>query len=425
MKLLHRRTFLGGMAAALGSFGVACGPPIEKKGFPLGVAAGDATPDGALLWTLYNGEEALDVVVWPEAGELTGQRRMPAPDVEGFIIADFTGLRPGTWYNFHFEGPSGETSPIGRFRTALAPGQLEKLTFAATSCIKHGNSYAALGDAGSRTDIDAFIFLGDAVYTDGAKSLEDFRKKWSRGLGEPEYTGLRGSTSLISLWDDHELRNNWEKGNVKPGMLDAARRAFLEHQPLRQNAAQPNRYWRSIKWGDTAELFVLDARSERDRKAGHYLSPEQLDWLIKSVQTSTAKFKLILNTVPIGPFDTALFAPFSSDCWLAFPEQRNELLSRLEATGAKGVLIVSGDFHFGCFGRANRAGTPGYGLYETLVGPGANHPNPSPTYPHGDPWEFSTAKKNYATFELDPFTEQARVRFHSEDGRVLFDRVLT
>jgi alkaline phosphatase D len=427
MNLLHRRTFLGGMAAAFGALGTfGCGQPVDKKGtFPLGVAAGDATPDGILLWTNYNGEEALDAVVWPEAGELTSQIRLAAHEEEGFIITEVSGLKAGTWYNFHFAAPSGETSPIGRFRTALAPGQLEKLTFAATSCIKHGNSYGALGDAAGRQDIDAFIFLGDAVYTDGAKSLADFRQKWAQGLGEPEYTSLRGSTSMVALWDDHEVRNNWENDSVDPALLDGARRAFLEHQPIRQNAEKPMRYWRSIKWGDTAELFILDARSERNRASGQYLSPEQLDWLVNGVATSTAKFKLILNTVPIGAFDSALFKPFQTDCWLAFPEQRNEFLTRVEATGAKGVIIVSGDFHFGCFGRANRPGTPGYGLFEVLVGPGANHPNPSPTYPHGDPWEFSTAMKNYTTFELDPFTEQMHLRMHGEDGKILFERVLS
>lgn len=409
-----------GLASTLGCAGL----KVSNNPFPLGVAAGDAQADGALLWTLYGGEEALDAVVWPENGALE-PRRVPAPDEEGFAIVEVTGLDPGTWYLYRFEGPGGALSPTGRFRTALAPGALETITFAATSCIKHGHSYAALGHAANRTDLDAFIFLGDAVYTDGAKSLEDFRRKWALGLGEPEYVGLRGSTSLISLWDDHEVRNNWEGGSVKPALIDNARRAFLEHQPMGKNAERPLNYWRSIKWGNTAELFVLDARSERDRKNGLYLSKEQLDWVLNGVAQSTATFKLILNTVPIGDFHSALFSPFMDDCWLAYPEQRAALLSGLEATGAEGVMIVSGDFHFACFGRAGKRGQPGYSLFEALVGPGANKPNPSPTYPHGDPWEFSSAVSNYTSFELNPHTRQARVRYHAGDGRTLFDRVLT
>ena len=181
---------------------------------------------------------------------------------------------------------------------------------------------------------------------------------------------LRGSTSLITQWDDHEVRNNWEGDSVDADLLTSARRAFLEHQPFRRNEARPLRYWRSLKWGKTAELFILDSRSERDRARGEYLSPEQLDWLVKGVEQSDAVFKLILNTVPIGAFDAPFFAPFSEDNWQGFPAQREELLTRLEATGAQGVMFLSGDFHFACFGRVAKSG-PGSTLFEALVGPGA------------------------------------------------------
>ena len=420
MKLLHRRTVLAGLAGAFATAG--CGPRLELS-FPLGVASGDAVADGALLWTHYTGEDALDVVVWPETEDLATPRREPAPDAEGFAVVELSGLEPGTWYLFRFESTLGQLSPTGRFRTALAPDALEVITFGATSCIKHGHSYATLARAAERTDLDAFIFLGDAVYTDGASSLADFRRKWADGLRGPEYLALRGSTSLITQWDDHEVRNNWEGDTVKPELIGSARRAFLEHQPLRQDTTRPLRFWRSLQWGRTAELFILDARSERDRARGHYLSPEQLEWLIQGVAASPATFKLILNTVPIGAFDQPFFAPFNDDNWQGFPEQREALLRGLEKAGTPGVLFVSGDFHFACFGRTAKQG-PGSTLFEALVGPGANKPNPLPAYPSGDPWEFSSAVNNYTTFELDPFSREATIRYHAGDGRLLFKRVV-
>ncbi len=421
MKLLHRRTVIAGLAGAFAT--TACGPLAQQR-YPLGVAAGDAVVDGALLWTHYTGDDALDVVVWPETGDLKTQRRQPAPDEEGFAVVELTGLAPGTWYLFRFESTQGERSPVGRFRTALAADALEVVTFGATSCIKHGHSYAALGHAADRTDLDAFIFLGDSVYTDGASDLLEFRRKWADGLRGPEYQALRGSTSLITQWDDHEVRNNWEGDTVKPELLAPARRAFLEHQPIGQHADRPLRFWRSLQWGRTAELFVLDARSERNRSRGEYLSPEQLDWLIKGVASSPATFKLILNTVPIGAFDQPFFAPFNDDNWQGFPQQRETLLRGLENSGTRGVMFVSGDFHFACFGRVAKQG-PGSTLFEALVGPGANKPNPLPAYPSGDPWEFSSAVNNYTTFRLDPFSGEARVRYHAGDGRTLFERVVS
>lgn len=420
MRALSRRTVLAGLAGALATTGCA---PQTTVPFPLGVAAGDATPGGALLWTHFTGWDALEVVVWHEGDELTPPLRQAAPSEEGFAVVEVAGLQAGTWYLFRFQSEEGVRSPQGRFRTALAADALEVLTFGATSCIKHGFSYDTLARASERSDLDAFIFLGDAVYTDGASTLGDFRRKWGQGLGGPEYAALRGSTSLIAQWDDHEVRNNWEGDTVNPNLLANARRAFLEHQPIRQDAARPLRFWRTLTWGRTVEFFILDGRSERDRALHQYLSPEQLEWLISGVTASPATFKLILNTVPIGAFDSPFFKPFSEDNWQGYPEQREALLSGLEASGATGVIFVSGDFHFACFGRVAKEG-PGSSLFEALVGPGAQSPNPLPAYPSGDPWEFSSAVNNYTSFELDPFTRKARVRYHAGDGRILFERTV-
>jgi alkaline phosphatase D len=343
MRALRRRTVLAGLAGTFATAG--CAPFALKPGFPLGVAAGDALPGGALLWTHFTGDDALDVVVWPEAGDPSPPRRQAAPDEDGFAVIEVSGLAPGTWYLFRFESAGGLVSPNGRFRTALAPDALEVVTIGATSCIKNTHKYDALARAAERTDLDAFVFLGDAVYTDGSSTLSDFRRKWAEGLGGPEYVALRGSTSMVTQWDDHEVRNNWEGDAVDEKLLTAARRAFLEHQPLRQDPARPLRFWRQLTWGRTAELFILDVRSERDRAQGQYLSPEQLDWLVSSVTSSPAAFKLILNTVPIGAFDSPFFAPFNEDNWQGFPAQREELLRGLEASGATGVIFVSGDFH--------------------------------------------------------------------------------
>ncbi len=420
MTTLRRRTVLAGLA---GAFASGCLPRLGSGLFPLGVASGDALPDGALLWTHFTGPDALELLVWPEQGDAGAAQRQPASGEDGFCVIEVGGLQPGTWHLFRFESENGVRSPLGRFRTALAPDALEVVTFGATSCIKHGHRYDTLARAAERTDLDAFVFLGDSVYTDGAASLTDFRRKWAEGLGGPEYLALRGSTSLITQWDDHEVRNNWEGDSVDEQLLTNARRAFLEHQPIRQEETHPLRFWRTIKWGKTAELFILDARSERDRERGEYVSPEQLEWLIDGVTKSDAVFKLILNTVPIGAFDGPFFAPFSEDNWQGYPMQRLELLTRLEEAGTPGVLFVSGDFHFACFGRVAKRG-PGSTLFEALVGPGAQGPNPLPAYPNGDPWEFSSAVNNYTSFQLDPFTRQALIRYHAGNGRILFERVV-
>jgi alkaline phosphatase D len=415
---VSRRTVLAGLAASLAASGCGVG---ASPSFPLGVATGDVSPNSALLWTKYTRLDALQLRVWPEIGDVMTAPLRPVESVDGFVLVELKDLLPGQWHRFQFESADGEVSPLGRFRTALAPDALETVTFGATSCIKAGHSYAALGHASRREDLDAFIFLGDTVYTDGAFTLDEYREKWTKGLKGDDYQALRGSTSLVSIWDDHEVRNNWQGDDVDAQLLDHARRAFLEHQPLRRDPINPDRFWRSLKWGRTAEIFVLDGRSERVRSRGEYLSKDQLDWVLTGVNESDAVFKLVINAVPIGSFDSAFFAPFNDDNWQVYPEQRSQLLEGLEK--ASRTMIVSGDFHLGCFGRCARSG-PGSSLFEALVGPGANAPNPLPTYPRGDPYEFSTALSSYSSFELNPDSGQATVRYHAGNGRTLFERTL-
>lgn len=151
---LSRRMVLAGMAGALAG----CRPSLSTPSFPLGVASGDASADGALLWTQYTGEDALEVLVWPESDPALAVKQ-PAPALEGYVVLEIDGLAPGAWHRFRFESADGQLSPEGRFRTALGPDALEVITLGATSCIKVGSSYAALGHAAERSDLDAFIFL--------------------------------------------------------------------------------------------------------------------------------------------------------------------------------------------------------------------------------------------------------------------------
>ena len=412
MKLGRREVLVG-----LGAVAAGCATQGPTGAFPLGVATGDAGPEGAILWTFSPGASALSTLVWRESeGADRATRRDVTPD-EGFALVELDGLDAATWYRYRFERPSGEASAEGRFRTALAADSSAPLIIGATSCIKSGYSYAALARAAERTDLDAFIFLGDAVYTDGSSSVADFRSKWADGLGAPEYLALRGSTSLITQWDDHEVRNDWNGDTVDPKLRATARKVFLEHQPMRAGS----KLWRKLSWGKTAELFVLDCRSERDAKNGNYISPEQLDWLTRGLVESQAVFKLVLNTVPIGSFDTPFFAPFNGDNWQGFPKQRNELLQAIDDSGVKGVIFLSGDFHLASSGQVSRSG-PGSTLPEFLVGPGAQGPNPVPSYPGPPQWDFSSAVNNYTTFELDPLTGVATVRYHSGQGLVIFEK---
>ena len=102
--------------------------------------------------------------------------------------------------------------------------------------------------------------------------------------------------------------------------------------------------WKSIRFGHTAEVFVLDSRSERRpsslaSSAPTYISARQLDWLKGALMASPCVFKVMLNSVPISQFP---FSVFNLDGWAAYAAQRRELLEFVDAN-VKGVVWLSGD----------------------------------------------------------------------------------
>lgn len=407
-------------------------PGPASPRFPFGVASGEAGPDAALLWTLHEGSGSLKVRLWREDGGAAPRVEPVAPGDDGFVHHRVAGLEPGAWYRFAFfeldgsgadagldgGAPSGEgVSDTGRFRAAFAPGTLAPLRLGAVSCTHQDAPLGTLVHAAGRGDLDAFMLLGDTLYADGAVDLPGYRQMWRRLLERAPVRALRQATSLVATWDDHEVANNFGGDTVPPAQLQAGRRALFEHLPIAQNPEAPERLWRSFRWGATAELFVLDCRGERNGAAGEYVSRAQLDWLKAGLVSSPARFKVILNSVPITAFPGLFFDLAAADRWEGVPAQRTELLRFVDEARVPGVLWVSGDFHMACAGRVALEG-PGARAVELLVGPGGQFKNPSPSYPGPPQFDFAAGIDNYATIDLDPALMTARVQYVTDRGAV-------
>jgi alkaline phosphatase D len=412
---LDRRQLLAGLVAVSCRAPSAAEPGPVSQAFPLGVASGEATATGAFVWTGYFGsdpvtlelsrggvvEQTLGVVI--DAGTHTG-------------LVSLGSLTPYTDYTFEFVA-GGVRSGVGHFRTA--PLEARRLRVGAASCLNQAYALTPLLRAAEQ-DLDVFLLLGDTLYADGAKSEADFRLKWQWALERFPQRTLRASTSVIATWDDHEIINNVSGDAVDGSLIGAARDAFYAYQPLRRGPT----IWRKRSWGPTLDVFVLDCRGERNHATGEYLSAAQFDWLTTGLAASTARFKLIMNSVPISEYQGALFEPFASDRWEGFPEQRKAVLDFIDQRAIPGVVWVTGDFHMGVAGRVSESG-PGSTQHEFAVGPAGQAANPAFSYPGPPQFDFSTAYDNVTVFDLDPDTGQARVTFFDGDGKVLFDRVYT
>lgn len=410
--------------------------PLAATTFPLGLMAGSMDATRAVATCVIEGAIAAKLVVWRGEGEATRIVHEASVDArEGYLKAAIEGLSPGTEYRYAFVTADGAgRSETGRFRTPFEAGCRAPVRFAATTCTKT-HPYRSLSLA-AQHDVDAFVHLGDMSYNDGAETLDEFRAKWKASIADDGYRAILAKAGLYITWDDHEYRNNtgWQTGSA--ASREAFKRAFFELLPVEEGPG--GRLWRSHRFGDSVELFVLDSRSERkpDTRSGpdaEYLSKAQMDWLVVGLKASRAHFKVLMSSVPLANFPDPWLA--QDDRWEGYAAQRSRLLAEIEANGIRNVWSLSGDFHVGAVLRLEREGF-GAKMWDILVGPGANGPNPlevmyrsSPrdaeSIAPADQFKYLGGRHAATLLDFDPVADEVRVRFlDAENGAALFDERL-
>lgn len=313
---ISRRTLLrtGGSAAAgivlLGHASTArATPPFTGNPFSLGVASGDPTPDGIVLWTRLAPAPLEDGGLTPE---IYGVRYELAADVDFRTIvrrgsvqalpeeahtvhAEIAGLQPETpyWYRFKF---GTEVSRVGRTRTAPAAGTTPRelpFTFAFVSCQNYSNGfYPAYGDIAAQEDeLQLVVHLGDYIYEGpgtGANhmpgrdhvpahellSLNDYRTRHALYKTDPDLQAAHAALPFLMTWDDHEFKDNYANLDLDPNeplenvekRRAAAYLAYWEHSPLsrmRKPVGKDMNLYRRAHWGALAAFHVLDTRQYR------------------------------------------------------------------------------------------------------------------------------------------------------------------
>lgn len=464
---LTRRQILG--AASAGALIAACGepapPPDERRTaapepepvdgaspwaldpaavaedaarFPFGVHAGAMTHAGVRLSTVHDG--ALVLRVWrerPTGERLLAHERRVEPAGRALEL-DVPGLGAG-WYQYAFFAEDGAfRSPIGRFRTAFAPGDLRPLTVVGLTCTQMRNRTFPAVEQSAALGADLFVHLGDLAYCDGAVTADEYRAKWREVFDEGSYKKAFARAGYYYTWDDHEFANNFDPTKLDPAQLATAK--SVVHEILAIEADEQGRIWRSYRWGDTAEFFVLDCRTERDPSSrmgpdARYLSPEQFAWLEAALVASPCRFKIILNSVPMTNFPE-LWALGEPDRWSGYQAARARLLGHLERNRVTGVVFLSGDYHCSFIAKVEPTGWASRYL-DIAVGPSGNGPNPAAvladagftpreevfpaaTFMYGSSvWPATTALR------FDPLNDELHARFvDAETNAVLFDAVL-
>ncbi|WP_433526485.1 alkaline phosphatase D family protein [Nocardia pseudovaccinii] len=418
-----RRTLLeGGAAATVAAFAVATPARAEGPVFRHGVASGDPLPNSVIIWTRVTvsddampgsgiGESA--AVRW----ELAADERFASVIASGMATAtvdydhtvkiDVTDLQPGSAYFYRFTA-FGVHSPVGRARTAPATSAaVDRLRFGVVSCSNWEAGYfGAYRHLADRTDLDAIVHLGDYIYeygrgkyggrsgavrphepADEIVTLADYRIRHAQYKTDPDLLALHARVPFICTWDDHEFADNaWSGGanNHDPAAEGdwqqrraASARAYLEWMPVRASSSGADvQIYRRLRFGNLAELSMLDLRSYRDHEvepvagwrevdnpARTITGKAQMEWLTAGLASAPVQWKLVGNSVmiaplvfpPLEPATTEAITtmvgvprsgvPANADQWDGYTTDRRTLFQSIADQQVGDVVFLTGDIH--------------------------------------------------------------------------------
>jgi len=387
---------------------------VGDRPFALGVASGDPDANSVVLWTRLridtnepgpfaerDFEVALDVARDEAFGELVHSDYVDARlEFDHSIHAIVGNLDADAWFWYRFR--IGEyTSTVARTRTLPASGYTP-LRFGFSSCQNwESGSYAAHRHLADE-DLDLFIWLGDYIYEYGPGSrgvvgstgvrehnspevadLAGYRQRYALYKSDPALQAHHAARPWLITWDDHEVENNYA-GLVAEDDQDeetfrirrqAAQRAWWENMPVRLEPPAGDRYdiYRTISWGELADIHMLDGRQYRDptptdgepvalpgfgdlsvrtlgetaRNPDHsMLGAKQRAWLEQQVDGSDARWNVLGNQVYMHGLNAfpGKVPTTNTDTWDGYHGEREALLLNLTRE-ARNLIVLTGDFH--------------------------------------------------------------------------------
>ena len=415
---MDRRDFIGGVIATGAMSCVGCAGLRSDNGLrgPVaryGVQAGDVQTDSAVVWSCADRDSLMHVEVSrsPDFRNVIKNVEVPVSDLSGFAgKARLTGLPRGQkmFYRIQFSDVHDHrlvSAPqVGRFQTA--PDDCRSIRFAWSGDTAGQGWGIDVERGGMRTYAtmlrhapDFLIHSGDTIYADApiapaqampngdvwhnliaegvdkvAESLTEFRGRHKYNLLDVNVRDFNANVPVLYQWDDHEVVDNWspstslqddERYSEKSvaTLVSRSRRALQEMLPISVDPTQPDRLYRKASYGPLLDVFMLDLRSYRGANTGQrtatadtqILGREQLEWLASEAAESTATWKVIASSQPIGMLiwddwraETGIEG--IADGRHGPPHGREnevaELLSRFKRDGVRNLIWLCADVHY-------------------------------------------------------------------------------
>jgi alkaline phosphatase D len=386
----------------------------SRTGLSLCYVAGDVTPDGAMIWLRAepNSKVFLQYGKDPGLGDLSSIGPFSVEkEADNTALIQLENLEPTTTYYYRAAVADKQPGYVAHFVTAPKPDDPAKVSFCFGGDTRESYQPFTVMDAVRAQRPDFFLHLGDTIYADRGGSCHRLSEFWAKYRANRADAWTRlcfAESSAYVVWDDHEVENDYLPGNR---LAPIGRKAFLDYWPIRRHPDEPERIYRSFRWGQALELFLLDVRQYRDQKRGTMLGQAQKQWLLEHVARSQAIFKFIATSVPM--------AGGGRDRWDGYPNERTEILRYLQQKKISGVVFLSADLHCAAITRIPK----GNGLKNITAGPLAA---PLNRIINGTTrrYEFFSAENfNFAKITVDPKARpvHALVEFIDQDNRLFYD----
>ena len=277
---------------------------------------------------------------------------------------------------------------------------------------------------------DVWIWGGDIVYAD-TDDVERLRTIYAMQDTVAGYAKLRNEVPIIGTWDDHDFGVN--DGGSDFAIKAESQQVFLDFMGVPEDSERRNQegVYTSHDYEVPAgkvKVIVLDTRYFRselikDEDSNRRYKPTmdstatilgnaQWEWLGKELKESDADFNLIMSSIQV------LSGEHGFETWGNFPLEVEKLENIIKQSGAKGVIILSGDRHISEFSRADVDGLS-YPLVD-FTSSGLTHSYFSFS---GEPNQHRVGEvvsdKSYGIINLNIEEKRAEFKIMGDNGTVL------
>jgi len=339
-----------------------------------GPMVGATGSDFVSVWVRTDSEREMTLQVAKDSdfsaivGEQAG-RSSAADDYTA--VTRISGLKPSTTYFYRFVTDGAEVKPDARQSFTTFPEKGGKFSIAFGGGAGYAPEHERMWDTLRSHELTAILLLGDNVYIDWPEIPETQRYCYYRRQSRPEFRKLVATTPTFAIYDDHDFGKDDAWGSPDPNhpaWKRPALKVFSENwaNPSYGGGKENPGCWFNTSIGGV-DFFLMDCRYYRDDKrvskpGKTMLGACQKAELKKALLASTATFKVICSTVPMG-YKIKAKNEFC-DTWDGYDEERREIFKFLDDNKIEGVFILAADRHRSDARVIEREG--GYPLYEFM-----------------------------------------------------------